>query len=526
MFVVLFLLAMAAMTVADLPAYYTFAPRPDQHDRFDQQASFYNSKSKGVIWLIGGNGAGTTEVALAKVAKFVMETEPPRKDTPFWIISESYEMVCKAAWKEKLSPRSGHGHIPASEIDWDRIRWYRPNQEWPFEVPLKAWPSRPGRNWTLVFKSYGQGRQQMQAEAIGGFLFVEQFPWGLLEEVLRGCREYDFPGSKLCEFTPIDPNLSVEIEEMVEHGPTPDNPEPGKRYLPRGWEIWRANTQCAMEAGHVQSGWFEQFFGMVPEEMKLTRMTGQFASYEGAIYKGFEPRIHLVGDEVINFPPNIFHRRGIDWGSGPENAFCCLWLYRNGLGQWFVYDEYYSTDQLKTTIDHLCEVQDRWPWPENNPHYGSSWADPSEPDYFRMAAALTQYRPDYEPMSLSRASNSVLPGIEHVQSLLKPQIPVEVLDPETGRIKTVLQPKLFIHRTNCPHLARQMRTYRWLKSNDIGLNPRDARREPLKKDDHAVDGLRYPLFSEACLTGGTPGTVQRDRSVANRGVKLAGRRRA
>ena len=59
-------------------AYFNFRPRPDQPDRFDEQTSFYESDTTGVSWLIGGNGAGTSEVACAKIAKFVFETPPPR----------------------------------------------------------------------------------------------------------------------------------------------------------------------------------------------------------------------------------------------------------------------------------------------------------------------------------------------------------------------------------------------------------------------------------------------------------------
>ena len=517
--------------VAELPAYFTFRPRVDQPDRYDQQTSFYNSKLPGVAWLIGGNGAGTTEVSLAKVAKFLLETPPPRYDTPFWIISETYEMVCKACWKEKLCPRMGHGHLPASEIDWDRIRWYRPNQWWPYEVPLKPWPDRPGKNWTLSFKSYKQGRSQMQAESIGGFLFVEQFPWGLLEEVLRGCREYDFLGAKLAEFTPIDPNLSIEIEDMIDSGYEPEDPKdrlPGRRYMPRDWAVYRANTECAMESGHVKKAWFDSFFATVSDEMRLTRMTGQFATYEGAIYKGFNPLVHLVDDDVIDFPPGVWYRRSIDWGAGPENAFVCLWSYRNGLGQWHVFDEYYSTDQEMTTVDHLCEVQNRFPWPAKNPYYGTTWADPSSPDNIRLATKLPVYAPGRAAMSIMRAANAVLEGIEHVQWLLKSDAalatPEQLERKARGENVTLGRPRLFIHKRNCPNLARQMRTYHWLKASENGLNPQNPRREPAKKDDHAVDALRYLTFSESRLLQNTPSAEPRERRAERYGVQLKGRR--
>lgn len=524
-------------------AYLYFDPRPDNPERFDQQESFYNSQAEGIAWMIGGNGAGTSEIAMAKVAKFILnDQEPPRKDTPFWIISDSYQQVCNALWKEKLY---GHGHIPKSVIDWERIRWYKPNQNWPFEVPLRPWRDRPGKNWTLVFKSYEQGRSQMQAESIGGFCFSEQFPWGLLEEVMRGCREYSFRGNKIAEFTPVDPNLSIELEERINNNTVPD-----------GWEIYRSNTECALEAGHVSQSWFEQFYGLVSDEMRETRLTGAFASFEGAIYQGFNPLVHLVGDETIDFPPNIHHRRSIDWGGGPSNAFCCLWGYRNGRGQWFIYDEYYSTNQMMTTVDHLCEVDDLHHWPLNNPHYGTTYADPSSPSDLRIAAKLSTYSPSHSNLWISPAANDVHEGIEHVRwllkcdpvlmglsksrypnLLLKPQSngkngngkhgsytptagqlthhphqmesqspmmrsPANPLEPELMQLTEeelqelmTPQPRLFIHKERCPMLSRQIRTYRWMNAAEKGLNPADARREPLKKDDHTCTIATMPVFT-------------------------------
>jgi hypothetical protein len=441
-------------------AYFSFCPRPDQPDRFDQQESFIASKSRGVAWLLGGNGAGTTECCMHKLAKFVLnEQPPPRADTPFWIIAGSYEQVMEACWKEKLY---GHGHIPGGEVDWDRVAWYRPKDGWPYRVPLKPWPGRPGKNWTLEFKSYEQGRAQMQARAIGGFCFVEQFPWGIFQEVLRGCREYNFPGSKFCEFTPVDPALSAPLEKMIEEDK-----------LPEGWEIYRANTECAKEAGHISPEWFDEFFGQVPEEMLLVRMTGEFGNYEGTIYQSFSPRIHCAGDEEFDHPPGVHYRRAIDWGSGPDNAFVCLWAYRNGLGEWWIFDEYYSVDQTRTVLDHLDQIDERYEWKVNSPLHGATWADPSSSVCLRMAQS--------RGMHVLPARNDVLEGIDCVRTNLK-------IRPGTS------QPRLRIHRRNCPNLVHQMKSYRWRPG---------CRGEPLKENDHAVDALRYLLFSEQInSTGG------------------------
>lgn len=508
------------LEIVDRRNFVEFQPRPDDPERYDQQTSFFESQSKGVIFLVGGNGAGTTECALAKVAKFILyDQPPPRYDTPFWIISNSYETVCESAWKEKLW---GHGFIPPFEVDWPRVTFLNSNSDWPSRVPLKPWKKTPGRNWVLEFKSYEQGRRMMQARSLGGFCFIEQFPWVLLTEVLRGCREYSFSGNKICEFTPIEPGLTDELEEMMV-----------EETLPPGWEVYRANTDCALEAGHVTKEWYDTFFGMVPDEMLETRKRGEWPTYEGVIYPGFNPYVHCCNIVDRPFPPNVRHRRFIDWGSGPENPFVCLWAFITGSGVTCVYDEYYSNDISKTIIDHLCEVHDRWPWPAGNPSYGTTWADPSDPGYFRIAGKLSEYAPKspetgkplYSDISISAARNAVLEGIEHVAFLLKrhPGIVSPWFDGD-DELDERGCPRILIDH-GCKHTKREMRSYRWRKSNPMGLNPKAAKREPLKRNDHTCDALRYGVFSEASFTVADARMIPKDLKTTERGIQVDIRRR-
>ncbi len=480
--------------------YAMFQPRPDDPENWDQQTAFFNSQNPGVTFLLGGNGAGTTETALGKVARFVLHLQaPPRKDTPFWIIAGSYEQAIETCLKEKLF---GHHRIPSCEVDWARVKWYREKDGWPYRVPLKPWPGRPGRNWSLEFKSYEQGRQQMQARSIGGFLFVEQFPWGLLEEVLRGCREYDFVGNKLAEFTPIDPILSEPLERMLDEDD-----------LPPGWEVLYANTECALKAGHVTQQWFDTFFGMISPEMRATRMRGAFGGYEGLIYQRFNPAIHIIDDDLAmdEMVPGVIHTRGMDWGAGPENPFASVWGYASRNGAHTIYDEYESNDQNLTTHDHLKVVCDQWPWPKEHPCYRDTFADPSDPGNIRLAAKFSRYCPDYPDFNITPARNAVHEGIEHVQYMLG-------VNPVIGR------PLLRISK-RCKNLIREIKSYRWEQSSDRGLNPRDAKPVPLKKNDHLCDALRYLLFSQADRLGHTASAMSVVPDAGRHGVQLKRTRR-
>jgi phage terminase large subunit-like protein len=488
-------------------AFFSFRPRPDQPKKYDEQTSFMNSEHPGVTFLLGGTGAGTTSCGLAKAVRFMMKTPPPRKDTPFWILSESFEDTISTCWKEKLHQQ---GHLPPNCVEWERINWYKPNLDLPFSVPIKSWGYNPdgtpknkvcpNGNWTVTFKSYEQGRQKLQGQSIGGFLFVEQFPFGLLEEVLGRCREYSFTGNKLAEFTPIDPERSVKLQEMEENNELPD-----------GWAIYRANTEVALECGHVSKQWFDQFFGMLSPQMRRIRTKGLWGAYEGAVYPEFDAKIHCVRG---NYPMPVacHHRRSFDWGSGAQNAFCCLFMCKTGHGLWYIYDEYYSTEPL-STVEHLKRVSDQHHWPKHNPYYGNAWGDPSGLDRFRIAAQLDELAPGYDAIAVQSANNSVEEGIEHIRWMLEPTEAMSGVDGEP-------KPRLIINQDNCPNLVREMRTYRRYRPVSTSVNAVAAKDAPLKIGDHAVDALRYCCWSEACTSGMIPRTIARQHSANRHGIQL------
>lgn len=509
-----------------------FRPRPDKPAEFDEQHSFCFNRDP-VSFLVGGNASGTTEGAAFKTANYLLHQQPPpRENTPFWIISDTYEQVMGVCWAEKLF---GHKHIPECEIDWSGIRWYDTKRGLPFSVPLKPWPGRPGKNWVLEFKSYKQGRRSMQARSIGGFWFSEQFPLSIFLEVLRGCREYMFPGGQFAEFTPIDPELCIWVEKVM------DDP-------PAGWRFYRANTALNT---NLADGWFDQFFATVPDELMQTRMTGALATFVGCIYPSFNPAVHVHAEPIV-FPPNVTHRRAVDWGASEDHAQTCVWGYEDGMGDWFIYDEYWSIDQNKITVDHAVEVLSRslaWGWPvplhvfksedpfilryadmvlgrlveisresadfvrqfvanphgilpeRHQDHFGYTYGDPSRPGEIREFTRLG--------IQMAPASNEFYQGVNCVRSLLK-------VNPFTNR------PRVYIH-PRCFHLVEELRKYRWKQSkSDPGLlNPDVAKPVPLKRADDTVDALRYLIFSPTRSTNDAPQSVDH-RSIAGtrRSVRL------
>jgi len=437
--------------------YYAFEPRADNLADGDEQESFVNSRSLITVG-IGGNGSGKTYCGAQRCVKFLAEQQAPVRDTPFWIIANTFEQACNSTWFQKLRTI-----LPEWWIDWERVVWRNSKRGWPKSVPLI--PDEQGRNWLLEWKSYEEGREAMQATAIGGAWFTENFPWEVFQEVLRGCREWMLPGAVTMELTPLDPEKSAPLQDAYESWSAGD-----EKF--KNWSFHFLSTVAARDAGHVNADWYQAWVASISDEMLATRTRGAFANYEGCIYQSFNPKIHLLDDitpPVDEFGrPTVYHRRAIDWGASEEHPFVVLWGYKDAIGCWWIYDEYWSTAQNLTWSEHVERIAKRhelhdWArWDDDDPHYGSTYADPSRPDLMREFAM--------RGLPITAARNAVYEGIEAVRACLK-------IHPQTE------EPGLFIDRHRCPKLARQMSTYRWERSTGAGANPKAARPVPLKRDD-------------------------------------------
>lgn len=195
---------------------------------------------------------------------------------------------------------------------------------------------------------------------------------------------------------------------------------------------------------------------------------GQWCLAEGAIFDFFDRSVHVTRRAPASAEYFI---AGIDYGTA--NAFACVLVgvstgraNQSGKRLW-VEKEYYwdckKTGRQKTATEFAIDVQ-RFLEP-----YGvrSIYIDPSA-----LAFKLELQRLKMHPV---RADNDVDNGILKMTSEMQ-------------------QGNLFIMDC-CPNLIREIESYVWdSKSSEKGYD------EPLKKDDHAVDALRYAIASHKVST--------------------------
>jgi PBSX family phage terminase large subunit len=172
---------------------------------------------------------------------------------------------------------------------------------------------------------------------------------------------------------------------------------------------------------------------------------GEFVNFEGLVYDWFDED-NLVDDVPGDYDEVIY---GVDWGH--NNPAVVLPLLRDG-ESWVVADEWYERrcttgDQARAAADFVEEYGE-----------GVIYCDPSEP------SNIHEFRRDYG-LPAKPAENDVSPGIRKV---------------------TEHRDALSVVR-RCQNVRTEFSQYQY---KDGG-----AGEAPLKQNDHALDALRYALFT-------------------------------
>ena len=180
---------------------------------------------------------------------------------------------------------------------------------------------------------------------------------------------------------------------------------------------------------------------------------GQFVKFEGLVYSWFTTDDHAIeppDPSSETWDETIY---GVDWGH--NNPAVALALIRQG-DRWVVAEEFYERRCI--TGEHsnaLEDMMNRW-----GP--GAAYCDPSEP------ANIEEFRRD--GLNARSAKNDVTPGIQQVSAT---------------------QDELRVAR-NCQNLINEFNQYQY-KDNDKDV--------PEKVNDHAMDALRYALFTHSKGSG-------------------------
>lgn len=252
----------------------------------------------------------------------------------------------------------------------------------------------------------------------------------------------------------------------------------------------------------------EQFLDSLSDDERKIRGSGKFVQMGGLIFKDFKEETHVV--EPREIPKDWLWIASLDHGYNNPTAW--LWHAVGPEDQIITFKEHYLSGM--TIDDHAKTVH------QINQELGRApdfyIGDPSirNTDPITATSIHQEYAKFGIPIVLG--NNDVRAGIIKVARYLKVS--------EQGRPNYVVS-------SDCKNLIREFSRYRWKTFANKRLNEQSNVQEaPVKKDDHALDSLRYFIMSRPDLIPDLPGvrTTQNNplgypSSTGPNGLIIAGR---
>ncbi|MDR3263473.1 MAG: terminase family protein [Clostridiales bacterium] len=441
-----------------------------------KQLAFHKAKQR-IRFVFGGNRSGKTECGAVECVYILRGIHPyrqNRKNTEGWIVSVSFDVQREVAQKKLL-------------------RYLK--KEWIYDIVMsdgrKGAPEYGiidhiiikniyGGLSTVSFKSYEQGREKFQGASLDFVWFDEEPPRDIYEECRM--RVFDKKGDIFCTMTPLK-GLTFIYDEI---------------YINKfgNEEIWYAEMQ-----------WEDNPY-LNPEEIKLmsetfsddvleSRKYGKFSTASGLVYPEFDEKEHVI--EPFALPYDWQDNISID--PGLNNPLSCHFYAVDFDGIIYVVAEHYEKGK---DIDHhaqkIFDIADALGWHRDRKGRLNALIDSAAGQHtLASSKSVAELFYDKNILVNTNVNKELFAGIATVKGLLKKR-PAAI--------------KIF---KNCVCLIRELKSYWW-----------GAGDAPVKRDDHALDELRYyvmskPLPDLSLLN--KKSAVQKDKEELYNKIKRNGRKK-
>ena len=418
--------------------------------RHKKQIAFHKCKKRN-RWVFGGNRSGKTECGAVEAIWLARGCHPYKKNRPNvfgWVVSLTMQVQRDVAQKkilEYLRPDqiadivmvSGRKDSPQTGIV-DQI------------VVKNAF----GGTSVIGFKSCDQGRERFQGSSLDFVWFDEEPPKEIYEECCM--RVIDRRGDIFGTMTPLK-GLTYLYEEIYLN--PRNNPEIWYEFMEWSDNPFLSRREIAL---------LEQ---TMDETTLQSRRYGRFAAREGLVYPEFDESVHVI--EPFCVPPAWQETIAID--PGLRNPLSAHWYAVDYDGNVYVVAEHYAAgldiDAHAAAIGEICNALG---WKRDAKGRIAALID-SAADSRTLAAEKSVCELFYERGILAdpRVEKNVFAGIERVKSYL---------------VRGNGRPDLFIF-SHCVNMIREFKSYFWGRGE-----------APVKRDDHAMDELRYFAMSRPAPT--------------------------
>lgn len=414
--------------------------------RHEKQIAFHKCRKRN-RWVFGGNRTGKTECGAVEVVYFARGCHPyreNRRDTFGWVVSLSRQVqrdvaqkkvlkYLKPEWIVSVVMQQGKKDYPDSGvIDYIEIK------------------NVFGGISKIGFKSCDQGREKFQGASLDYVWFDEEPS----EEVYRECkmRVLDKRGDIFGTMTPLK-GMSFVYDEI---------------YLNcnQSSEIWY-ETMSWEDNPFLSREEIKLFSDTMSEEELEARKYGRFICSSGLVYKEFDENVNVI--DPFDVPKEWFDNISID--PGLNNPLSCHWYAVDYDGNVYViYEHFEAGKDIDYHADKIKQICEFLGWKRDSLGKISALIDSAAGQTtLNGVKSVAELFIDRGINVNTKVNKDVFAGIATVKSYLKSANGAS---------------RLFIFR-NCPNLIREIKSYRW-GEGDL----------PTKKDDHALDELRYYLMTK------------------------------
>lgn len=316
----------------------------------------------------------------------------------------------------------------------------------------------------IQFNSSEQDREKLGGVALHRVVYDEE----PRQEVRNECamRLVDFDGEEIFALTPFSGMswLYDQIYEPWELALESHTPAEAEALLEmRVLTVDMDDNPHLSETGKARQ--LQKYSG--PE--REARKSGRFVQFSGRIY----PQLPDVIPEIDRVPPGAEVFRGID--PGWRHMLAVVYCYLTYDDELVVFDEI----ALKgVTVKQGCDeihIRDlRWGVRRDN---GS---------VLPLRVNWTVIDPASRNKNAQTGRSDQAEFADHGVFTVPGQHAVEA---GINRVKERIDARRLTVTANCPVLLSEFKRYRWVKHT--GRTEHEARAEPVKKDDHLLDALRY-----------------------------------
>ena len=410
-----------------------------------KQLAFHmcNKKNR---WVLGGNRSGKTECGAVEtvwLARGIHPYRQNRKDAQIWVVSLSTQVQRDVAQSKVL------GYL---------------NKNWICEIAMlsgrKGSPENGVIDYITIhnvfggiskigFKSCDQGREKFQGTSLDYVWFDEEPP----EDIYKECRMrvLDRCGEVYGTMTPLKGLTWVYNAIYLNE----NNDE----------EVWCEFMEWA-DNPYLNQKEIDSLTATLSQSELEARRYGKFMSSGGQVYSEFDESVNVI--EPFNVPYDWYDNISIDPGlNNPLSAHWYAVDYDNNI---YVIAEIYETRKtVEYHAERIREICSRLNWPKSSNGMYSAIID-SAANQRTLSSPKNVCELFYDNGILvnPKVNKDLYSGINRVKSYLK---------------NAMGQSKLFIFK-NCVNMIREIKGYFW-GNNDA----------PIKKDDHAMDDLRYYIMN-------------------------------